>query len=615
MMNNILKYLTLTLILTLQLSAADSLKLMHPNGGEVFEAGTTTDILWEGIPDTSLVTIKFSSDNGRNWSVISESVSGPTEQWNIPFIESDSCLILISQDCYMPIDKPEIEWELSLGGSGADVANSIIQTSDGGYTIAGYSNSINGDRTSQYSNHDYWIVRINSNGKLVWEKSYGGSGLDFPYSIIQTNDKGYAIAGYSSSDDIDVTNSKGKSDYWIVKLTPDGELEWEKSFGGSNDDVANSIIQTSDSGYLIAGYSLSYDGDITNPKGNTDYWIIKLSANGELDWEKSFGGTWNDAAQTIIQLADSGFAVIGYSSSINGDITNPKGNSDIWIIKLTPDGELEWEKSLGGSGIDIGYSVVQTKDKGFAIAGSTSSIVGNDSKPKGGINYYVAKLSSNSDIVWEKSFGGNNIDVANSIIQAYDNSFVVSGYSNSSGKDITESKGNNDYWVIRLSEKGELEWEKSLGGFANEYSGSIIQSNDCGFIVAGNSSSSEGDVISPKGSNDYWLVKLSSSSSRSHQFDYSDDLFTIYKNSIYFYVYNNNQSNSANAVVILEEDTEITIDVFDVLGRRIVELYSGLAKEGRSEYRINYNDFQSGRYFIRLTTPSETKTEIIEILW
>ncbi len=614
MMNNTLKFLTLTLILTLHLSAADSLKLIQPNGGEVFEAGTTTDILWEGIPDSTSVTIKFSSDNGRNWSVISESVSGPTEQWNIPFIESDSCLILISQDCYMPIDKPEIEWELSLGGSGADVANSIIQTSDGGYTIAGYSNSINGDRTSQYSNHDYWIVRINSKGKLVWEKSYGGSGLDFPYSIIQTNDKGYAIAGYSSSDDIDVTNSKGKSDYWIVKLTPDGELEWEKSFGGSNDDVANSIIQTSDNGYLIAGYSLSYDGDITNPKGNTDYWIIKLSANGELDWEKSFGGTWNDAAQTIIQLADSGFAVIGYSSSINGDITNPKGNSDIWIIKLTPDGELEWEKSLGGSGIDIGYSVVQTKDKGFAIAGSTNSIVGNDSKPKGGINYYVAKLSSNSDIVWEKSFGGNNIDVANSIIQAYDNSFVVSGYSNSSGKDITESKGNNDYWVIRLSEKGELEWEKSLGGFANEYSGSIIQSNDCGFIVAGNSSSSEGDVISPKGSNDYWLVKLSSSSSRSHQFDYSDDLFTIYKNSIYFYVYNNNQSNSANAVVILEEDTEITIEVFDVLGRRIVELYSGLAKEGRNEYRIDYNDFQSGRYFVRLTTPSETKTEIIEVV-
>ena len=229
---------------------------------------------------------------------------------------------------------PVISWQKSLGGSGYDRATSIQQTSDGGYIVAGNSSSIDEDVTGNHGNSDYWIVKLNSVGSIVWQKSLGGSGNDSATSIQQTSDGFYIVAGSSSSINGDVTGNHGGVDYWIVKLDSLGSILWQKSLGGSGNDYAQSIQQTSDGGYIVAGYSTSINGDVTGNHGNSDYWIVKLNHVGSIVWQKSLGGSGFDYAWSIQQTSDGGHIVAGYSTSINGDVTGNHGDYDSWIVKL-----------------------------------------------------------------------------------------------------------------------------------------------------------------------------------------------------------------------------------------------------------------------------------------
>ncbi|MCL2009110.1 MAG: flagellin, partial [Synergistaceae bacterium] len=187
--------------------------------------------------------------------------------------------------------EPYIEWQRSLGGSGYEGASSIQQTADGGYIVAGSSNSTDGDVSGNHGGYDYWIVELDANGDIEWEKSLGGSGLDSASSIQQTADGGYIVAGFSYSTDNDVSGNHGVRDYWIVKLTVNGDIEWEKSLGGTNYDQAFSIQQTADGGYIVAGYSDSNNVDVSGNHGGSDYWIVKLTANGVIEWQRSLGGS------------------------------------------------------------------------------------------------------------------------------------------------------------------------------------------------------------------------------------------------------------------------------------------------------------------------------------
>ena len=187
---------------------------------------------------------------------------------------------------------PEIQWAKCYGGSEYDAALSIQQTTDGGYIVAGLSLSNDNDVSGNHGGEDYWIVKLTSTGSIEWQKSLGGSGEDRASSVIQTTDGGYIIAGTSNSNDGDVSGNHGRDDYWIVKLSSTGILEWQKSLGGSGDDDANSIQQTTDGGYIIAGGSNSNDGDVSGNHGSDDYWIVKLAPSGSIEWQKSLGGKW-----------------------------------------------------------------------------------------------------------------------------------------------------------------------------------------------------------------------------------------------------------------------------------------------------------------------------------
>ena len=250
-------------------------------------------------------------------------------------------LILLSAVVCLAQTAPTIMWQKSLGGSDWDWAYSIQQTSDGGFIVAGGSYSNDVYVTGNHGSTDYWVLKLKPSGDIEWQKSLGGSDADEAFSIQQTSDGGFIVAGYSESNDGDVTGNHGWYDYWVVKLNTSGAIDWQKSLGGSYSDAAYSIQQTSDDGFIVAGGSYSDDGDVTENHLSADYWVVKLNSSGNIEWQKSLGGSDDDIATSIQQTSDGGFIVAGYSGSNNGDVTGNHGNVDYWIVKLSPDTYVE----------------------------------------------------------------------------------------------------------------------------------------------------------------------------------------------------------------------------------------------------------------------------------
>ena len=256
-------------------------------------------------------------------------------------------------------------FDMLLGGDGNNRFTSVIQTSDGGYVMAG-----NTERKG-ISNSNIWVIKLDSNGDKVWEKIFGGSDEDVATSMVKTKDGGYAVAGYTSS------KGAGDIDVWVLKLDGNGNKVWDKTFGGTYEDAANSIVQTKDEGYAVAGFK--------EKRGANFYvWVIKLNKDGNEDWDKEFGGNSHDEeAYSIVQTKDEGYAVAGNKKSKGvGSITK-----NIWVIKMDKYGDKVWDKEFGG----MGYAIVQTRDDGYAVAG------------KSGANAYVIKLDKDGAKDWDKT--------------------------------------------------------------------------------------------------------------------------------------------------------------------------------------------------------------------
>jgi hypothetical protein len=410
-----------------------------------------------------------------------------------------------------------------LGGSSYDYASNIQQTSDGGYIISGYSySSANGDVSgTNHGSYDYWIVKLDALGNIVWNKLLGGSGPETASNIQQTTDGGYIISGYSSSSangDVSGTNH-GDYDSWIVKLDALGNIIWNKLLGGSGPEIASNIQQTSDGGYIISGHSYSSaNGDVSGTNhGRYDYWIVKLDALGNIVWNKLLGGSGNETASNIQQTTDGGYIISGLStSSANGDVSGTNhGGSDYWIVKLDALGNIVWNKLLGGSGTETASNIQQTTDGGYIISGySYSSSANGDvsGTNHGDYDSWIVKLDALGNIIWNKLLGGSGPEIASNIQQTTDGGYIISGYSYSSANgDVSGTNhGGADYWIVKLDALGNIVWNKLLGGSYDDYARHIQQTSDGDYIISGYSTSSaNGDVSGTNhGSNDYWIVTL-----------------------------------------------------------------------------------------------------------
>ncbi|MCB9257552.1 MAG: T9SS type A sorting domain-containing protein [Chitinophagales bacterium] len=404
---------------------------------------------------------------------------------------------------------PTIEWETSIGGSGYDKAFSIKQTSDGGYITAGISYSDDADFNLNQGGSDCAIAKLSSTGNLEWTKSFGGTFYEAAKSILQTTDGGYLFVGYSSSSTGDVSNPIGGWDVWVVKLDNLGDIEWEKSLGGTQTEWASSVQQTSDGGYILAGYSRSNNGDVSGNNGSDDCWIVKLNSTGVIQWQKTFGGSENDEATYIQETSDGGFIFAGHTLSNNGNVSGNHGISDSWIVKLDINGTLEWQKTLGGSNTEIAYSISQTTDGGYIVGGFSNSTDGNVSAHPVGGNAWIVKLNNTGIIEWQKTYGGSDYDFINAILQSSNGDFLIAGHTYSSDGDVVGNHGSVDGWLACLSNWGALKWQKPLGGSSRDSIASMIETSDGSIILAGSSKSSDGDVAFNNGDEDFWIVKLS----------------------------------------------------------------------------------------------------------
>jgi len=402
-----------------------------------------------------------------------------------------------------------ILWQKALGGSIIDYASAIRTTSDGGYIVAGNSLSNNGNVSGNNGASDFWVVKLGTTGAVLWQKTSGGSAFDEAKDVQITADGGYIVLGSSSSNNGQVSGNKGGSDFWVVKLDGNGLLQWQKTYGGSANEDARAIQITSDGGYILAGTTYSVDGDIIGHKGGGDFWVVKIDAQGSIQWQKTYGGTAQDAASALQITPDGGYIVVGETLSYDGDLTENKGLDDFWVIKLDATGNLQWQKSLGGSSYDWAHAVQNTLDGGYIVAGSTFSNNGDVSGNHGGYDYWVVKLSSTGTLLWQKTLGGSGTDEAFSAQVTADNGLVVTGYSASNNGDVSNNKGGWDYWLVKLTENGILQWQKTYGGSANDEAKCVLTTEDGGYVLAGHTRSNDGDVSGNHGNFDYWIVKLS----------------------------------------------------------------------------------------------------------
>jgi uncharacterized delta-60 repeat protein len=403
---------------------------------------------------------------------------------------------------------PAIQWQKAYGGSVTDQAYTTQPTPDGGYIVAGTTISTDGDVTGYHGQYDAWVVKISSTGSLQWQKALGGTAYDVARSIQSTPDGGYIIAGYTLSTDGDVTGNHGNEDAWVVKISNSGSLQWQKTLGGTSGDFAESIQPTPDGGYIMAGWTESNDGDVTGNHGGYDAWVVKLNSTGSLQWQKALGGTYSEDATSIQLTPDGGYIVAGMACSTDGDVTGNHGGGDVWVVKLSSTGSLQWQKALGGSAEDRPSSIQPTLDGGYIVAGFTTSTDGYVTGNHGSHDAWVVKLSNTGSMQWQKALGGTDWDEATSIQPTPDGGYIMAGSTLSTNGDVTGNHGSNDAWVVKLSSTGSLQWQKALGGTGDEWVYSIQTTSDGRYILAGNTGSTDGDVTGNHGNYDYWVVKL-----------------------------------------------------------------------------------------------------------
>ena len=358
-------------------------------------------------------------------------------------------------------------WTKTFGGSLNDYGISIIATSDGNYVLAGYSASSNGDVPGNVGMHDFYISKINGNGNIIWSKNYGFSSHDHAHKIIQTSDGGFFVTGFADYSGIDESGGTGNNgeghqighksvlhgvgEFLGIKLNSNGEFQWYRYFGGTQNDRVNDVVEANDGGIVMVGYSESNNFDVTDNKGSYDYWVVKIHHDGGLHWKKSYGGTGIDQAFGITKTGNNSYLIVGRSNSTDGDIKNSKGNFDGWVIHINDHGHLLWEKSFGGVDFDVATTIKKIANGNFVVAGnSRGTFDGNPNKGENDFWLFEIDNKANSNIYWQKTFGGSNIDIATDFYQTSKKELIVVGESQSSNQDVPENKGGNDLWVIKV---------------------------------------------------------------------------------------------------------------------------------------------------------------------
>lgn len=525
------------------------------------------------------------------------------------------------------IQSQNILWEKSYGGNFADYLFDVQPTADYGFILAGSSLS-DKSGTKDENNQgdlDYWVWKMDENGKLDWQKSLGGTGFDLLKSIKGTKDGGFILAGTSNSDmGLHKKDScKGNTDFWVFKLNAKGEEQWQKTIGGTGQEELLCTFQTTDGGYILGGSSSSDKSIILTSKkgvaatkidptaksessrGNMDYWIVKLNAQGEVQWQKTYGGKYADELRSMEQTKDGGYILGGYSNSPqSGDKTEPSiGIGDYWVVKIDNEGAIEWQRTYGGNGDNQLYVIHQTEDGGYIIGGnsnSTNSLTAKGGTVSNGTDFWLLKIDSKGYEQWSQTYDYGKVDILTSLVENRDHTFLIGGYAQNDSTNENEliskkqDKGINDYIALKVDAKGQEVWTQSVGSSGEDILRKLIETRDGGYILAGTSNSASSmDKNSTIGSNDFWIVKL-------------QDKTKTELAKVSIEVFPNPVSTFAN-VIIGYEYTHGTATVVDLSGRTLQQF-----PVTSRTVPIDFTMYPEGIYIVNIKT--DVRTDGIKLI-
>lgn len=500
----------------------------------------------------------------------------------------------------------EVAWEKTLGGNKSEYLHDVKPTPDFGFILAGSSLSdATGNKAGKIRGDlDYFIWKMDENGNQEWQKSFGGSGTDYLYCVNLTQEGGYILGGSSNSPKSgDKTDENlGLDDFWVIKLNPKGEQEWQFTLGGEGTDVLLSIQQTQDKGYILGGTSDSPKGKNLkeNPyqksessRGSVDYWVIKISEKGNIEWQRTIGGKHYDFLKKIEQTPDGGYILGGHSNSMaSGEKQeDSKGLGDYWVVKLDKDGNQEWQKTIGGDKEDELFTML-TNEKGYLLGGNSNSGMSKEKREDNqqGIDWWLVQLDNNGEILWQKTYDISQNDIFVDITKTDDNNYLLSGFAKGDYSNGKEKKGIEDYVVIKIDEKGEQLWRKSMGGKSSDRLQKTIKSRDGGYVLAGTSTSGAGGNKRARslGREDYWIVKLLDPDVKEKVIVQQLELYP-------------NPAKDFINVLVHEDFEEAELQIFDMLG--------ALVLEQALEHKItpvNIQQLQTGAYVAKISTNNNT---------
>jgi hypothetical protein len=407
---------------------------------------------------------------------------------------------------------PDTLWTKTYGGTGYDRCCSVHQTTDGGYIL--------GATTESYGagNLDFWLIKTNPVGDTLWTKTYGGDSTESAKSVHQTTDGGYIVAGYTKSFGL------GFSHIYLVKTDSLGDSIWTKTFEPRS--VCYDMQQTTDTGYIIAGAGFIGSGE--------DLYLIKTDPSGDTIWTKWYGGTWaSDLAWSIQQTSDSGYIIVGFTASFGA------GSYDIWLLKTDENGDTLWTKTYGGTSWDYGFSIDQTTDGGYIVTGRTNSFC------VGYSDVWLLRTNPDGDTLWTKTYGGMGCEGGRFVQQTSDGGFIVAGYTDSYGA------GDYDVWILKTNSAGDTLWTQTYGGTGiDQCNGGGQQTLDDGYVFSAVTTSFG------VGPSDAWLIRM------------EPDTFGVKEQQIKFIRHDNLGATIFSGPLILPEGKNHKI--FDITGRIVV---------------------------------------------
>lgn len=381
--------------------------------------------------------------------------------------------VLLSFGFVGSVEADATMWSQTYGGSEQYSAKAMVATSDGGYAIAG---------TIGVNNGDFWLIKTDEFGCMEWNQTYGGTLWDYGNALVETSDGGYAIAGSTHS----VSHSI-YDDAWLVKTDEFGNEEWNRTYGGPYWDGANSLVETLDGGFALAGYTGNFSF------GNVDFWLVKTDEFGNMEWNRTWWGEADaDIARSLVATSDGGYAVLGTTGSFGAV------GEDFWLVKTDEFGNMEWNRTIGGPGGDGGYSLVVASDGGYVLAGSANSF------GFGGSDGWLVKTDEFGNVEWNQTYGGTANDVVYSLVVASDGGYALAGawdYEEWYNLDTGEEVAHGSFWLIKTDEFGNMEWNRTYGESDLNVAYSLVVTSDGGYAMAGETRSLGST------SADFWLVK------------------------------------------------------------------------------------------------------------